>query len=72
MEVIPVNLLKVAMQKVGLVLCVLGLWILDDFIPILPDMAVWAIVGGGLKIAGHSDRLDGLKWFWTGEQPSTK
>ena len=62
------NLLKQGLKKVGLVLCVIALWLLDDFIPILPDAAVWAIVGAGLNIGGHRDRLDGLKAFWTGEE----
>jgi len=62
-----VNLIKQGLKKAGLVLCVLALWVLDDFIPVLPDVAVWAIVRAGLKIAGHSDRVDGLKAFWTGE-----
>ena len=66
------NLIKIALQKLGLVLSVLALWVLDDFIPILPDVAVWAIVGGGLKIAGHSDRLNGLKAYWTGEESQQK
>jgi len=58
------NLIKRAAQKGGLVLSVLILWILDDFLPILPDGAVWAIVGALLNIIGHSDRLDSLKNYW--------
>jgi len=66
------NLIKQGLAKIGLVLCVIALWVLDDFIPVLPDVAVWAIIGAGLKIAGHADRLDGLKAYWTGEQLKQK
>lgn len=60
------NLFKQALKKIGLVLSVLLLWLLDDFVPFLPDVAVWSMVGVVLKWSGHSERLDGLKIYWTG------
>ena len=61
------NLVKRALQKGGMVLTVIALWVLDDFAIVLPDKAVWVITEGMLHICGHGDRLAGLQAFWIGK-----
>ena len=65
------NLLKQGLQKIGMVAAVLLLWILDDFIPVLPDSVVWTLVDAFLKVVhfGQDTRIEGLKEFWSGQAP---
>lgn len=61
------NLIKQGLQKVGMVLSVAVLWVLDDIVIVLPDAAVWSITQGLLTICGHADRFESLKAFWSGK-----
>lgn len=61
------NLLREALKKVGLPLAVVVLWVLDDFMIFLPDVAVWALTKTVLSAFGKADRIDALKEYWTGQ-----
>jgi hypothetical protein len=54
------------LKKLGLIVAILVLWVLDDFVIFLPNEAVWVLVGLVLKAFGEQEHLEGLKAYWLG------
>lgn len=62
------NIFKQLLQKIGLIVSVVLLWLLDDLLIILPETAVWPIVNACLALFGRGDRKDALHDYWVGRK----